>query len=213
LDIEWEHPTVLCPSLTEDPGIEVRVVCEFADVDNIGKTQPQHEVLKMAFESVIDSDETTYRIDSDGGIRSLPSISVNLGNVRFSVKAIVWVAYREDTGELFEYLEEPLQNARISMNKQDRTTTHGNSYYSLLQPYLYGHRSCVDGPYCPPNMYAFSLQAMSRFHTGSANFGALTEVSLKADIQPNTPRCKVKVFALYHNVIEIKNMTAKVLFV
>ena len=38
-----------------------------------------------------------------------------------SVKAIVLVAYRENTGELFQYLEEPLQNARISTNKQDRT--------------------------------------------------------------------------------------------
>lgn len=217
VDIEWEGLGTLCPGLRDDPGLDIRVLCEYADVDTVGQSPPQHQELTLAFESVIDSDQTTYTVDSGGAIQRLPNVSVNLGNVRFSAKAIVWVAYTEGTqnanNTLFEYIDRPLTNARITFNKQDRVSVHGDTYYTLVQPYFYGLRSCAGGSLCPPNMYSFCLKAMSRYHTGTANFGNLQEVSLKGDVRPETPLSKIKVFTLYHNVLRIKNTSAKVMFV
>ena len=211
LDIEWERPDLLCPVLETDPGLDIHVLCDFADVDGTVSSiqQPsQHVTTKLAFESVIDSDATTYAVDSDGALRDKPSINVNLGNARFSVKAIVWVAYAEDSGDLFQYIQQPLDDAYISFNSQERLRPKPSTYFELLQPYLYSN-TCKLGP---PSVYSFCLNMTSRLHTGSVDFGNLSEVSLKATVQPNN-RYKLKVFCMYHNVLEIKNSTAKVLFV
>jgi hypothetical protein len=208
LDIEWEDTAVLTAGYTPtDPGISVTVLADYVELEEPERTK----LLKggtMAFESAIDSDGLSYYIDSDGIVRDLPAVRVNLGNVRFAVKALVWVAYTE-TGPLFTYLAKPLTNAFISFNNQDRITPRPAEYFDIIQQYQHCKRSDPGAP----AVYSFAMDATARMPSGVADFGALAEASLRGTVHPGNPRFKVKVFSMYYNFIEIGGASAKVVFV
>ena len=213
LDIDWETPAKLTRQangttlLTTDPGIKVKVLCDYVELEDPEKTKAVRGTT-LAFESVIDSDATSYYIDSDGFIRDSPAIKVNLGNVRFAVKLLVWVAYSE-SGELFQYLRKPLDKIFVSFNNQDRLFPRPADYFDTIQKYQHCARSQPGAP----AVYSFALNATSRYPTGTADFGALSSAALRGNIVPGNPRFKLKVFSLYYNYLEIKGSTAKLVFV
>ena len=207
LDIEWEDTLVLSQYTPTNPGITVTVLADYVELEEPERTK----LLKggtLAFESAIDSDGLSYSIDSEGVVRDLPNIRVNLGNVRFAVKALVWVAYSE-SGTLFTYLEKPLTNATISFNNQERIVARPAEYFDVIQQYQHCARSDPGAP----AVYSFAFDATSRMASGVADFGALAEVSLKGAVEPGNPRFKLKVFSLYYNFVEIGATSAKVVFV
>lgn len=213
LDIDWEEPDDLTRQsdgetvLTTDPGIKVKVLCDYVELEDPEKTQAVRGTT-LAFESVIDSDATSYYTDSDGDIRDAPTIKVNLGNVRFAVKMLVWVAY-DESGELFKYLRKPLDKIFVSFNNQDRLFPRPAGYFDTIQKYQH----CARSPPGAPAVYSFALNATSRYPTGTADFGALASAALQGNIVPGNPRFKLKVFSVYYNFLEIKGSTAKLVFV
>ena len=207
LDIEWESTDKLSGYTPTDPGIKVNVLADYVELEEPERTK----MLKggtLAFESAIDSDASSYSIDSEGIVRDLPTIRVNLGNVRFAVKALVWVAYSE-SGPLFTYLDKPLTNASISFNNQERIVSRPADYFDVIQQYQHCARSDPGAP----AVYSFAFDATSRMPSGVADFGALAEASLKGTVEPGNPRFKLKVFSLYYNFVEIGETSAKVVFV
>ncbi len=207
LDIEWEVPSVLNAQLTADPGIGVKVMVDYVELDEPERSRMvrPHALL---FESVIDSDALSYFVDSGGDIADAPNIRVNLGNVRFPVKALVWVAYQEN-GPLFTYLQDPLDKVTVTFNGQDRFSARPSEYFQSVQKYQHCARALVG----PPAVYSFALHATSRIPSGSADFGALSQASLQAIAAPGTPRFKLKVFSVYYNILEIGGTTGRVVFV
>jgi hypothetical protein len=207
LDIEWESTDTLSGYTPADPGITVTVLADYAELEEPERTK----LLKggtLAFESAIDSDGLSYSVDSEGVVRDLPALRVNLGNVRFAVKALVWVAY-EESGQLFTYLEKPLRDAYISFNNQERITSRPAEYFDVIQQYQHCARSLPGSP----AVYSFAFDATARLPSGIADFGALAEASLKGTVQPGNPRFKLKVFSMYYNFVEIGETSAKVVFV
>jgi len=193
--------------LSQDPGIQVSVLVEYTELEDPEKSG----MLKggqLAFESVIDSDATNYYIDSDGDIRDVNTVNVNLGNVRFAVKGLVWVAY-DETGPLFTYLQQPLSTAVVTFNKQHRLEPKDSMYYELVQQYQHT-RNCSLGP---PSIYSFALDMSSRLNWGTADFAGLSEASLQASVRPGMPRFKIKVFSVYYNFLDISSFSGRVLYV
>ena len=193
--------------LSRDPGIQVSVLAEYTELEDPEKSRMLGGG-QLAFESVIDSDATNYYIDSDGDIRDVSTVSVNLGNVRYAVKGLVWVAY-EEAGPLFTYLQQPLSTAVVTFNKQRRLEPQDSMYYELVQQYRHT-RNCALGP---PSVYSFALDMSSRLNWGTANFAGLSEASLQASVRPGMPRFKLKVFSLYYNFLDISSFSGKVLYV
>lgn len=212
LDIEWEVPGMLSAHTPTDPGIAVSALVEYVELEDPEKTQFVRGAT-LAFESTIDSDALSYYIDSDGDVRDRTEIKVNLGNVRYAVKMLVWVAYAvtatEQQGELFTYIDDPLDTVNIAFNNQERLNPVPSDYFTVLQKY----QSCIRGRPGPPSVYSFALNATSRFPSGSADFGALAAVALHGHIAPGTPQFKLKVFSVYYNVLQIGSGTASVMFV
>jgi hypothetical protein len=207
LDIEFEDPSVLCAALKDDPGIQVRVLCDLVELEEPEKTR----VIRphtLAFESVIDSDALSYYMDSDGIVRDKTAVKVNLGNVRFAVKMLAWVAYVEN-GALFTYIPRPIDQISVTFNNQDRLVPRPADYFHTIQKYQ--HCAASDG--APPGVYSFALNATSRYPSGTADFGALSAAALQADVVPGAPRFKLKVFSVYYNFLEFGGSSGKVAFV
>ena len=197
VDVDWD--TVLgALGVAADPGIRVAVVCDYVELDAAERAR----VLRphaLAFESVIDADALSYVVDSDGDVRDLPAIKVNLSNARFAVKALVWVAYADPPGaQLFTYLPAAIEGIQVTMNNQDRTVPRPAAYYNTIQKYAH----CARSPPGVPGVYSFALDATSRYPTGTADFGALAAAALLARVVPGNPRFKLKVFAVYYNFLE-----------
>ena len=209
LDVDWELPATLSAHTPTDPGISVRLLADYAELEEPEKTRLLRGTT-LAFESAIDSDALSYYIDSDGVVKDLPALKVNLGNVRFAVKALAWVAYEETGQPLFTYLQRPLRRAFVSFNNQDRFFEREAEYFDTLQKYQHCAR-CVPG--APPSVYSFAFDATSRYPSGVADFGALSQASLQGTISAGVPRFKLKVFSIYYNFLEIGGASAKVVFV
>ena len=184
-------------------------MCDYVELEDPEKTKALRGTT-LAFESVIDSDATSYYTDSDGFIRDSLAIKVNLGNVRFAVKLLVWVAYNESGASgLFQYLSKPLDKIFVTFNNQDRLFPRPAGYFDTIQKYQH----CARSEPGAPAVYSFALNATSRYPTGTADFGALSAATLQGNIVPGNPRFKLKVFSVYYNFLEIKGGTAKLVFV
>lgn len=146
--------------LKQDPGISVTVLTDYIEIEDPEKSNVLKGV-RLAFESVIDSDATNYFIDSEGNVQDTPTVQVNLGNVRYPVKALIWVAYTE-SGPLFTYLQQPVTQAFVTFNKQERFAPRDSGYFELYQQYKHTRR-CSTGP---PSVYSFALDASSRLNWG-----------------------------------------------
>lgn len=206
LDIEWETPDKLSPHFAAGT-VDVKVLVDYVELEEPEKSRVIQGTT-LAFESVIDSDGLNYYIDSDGLVRDTPTIKVNLGNVRFAVKYLVWVAY-EENGQLFTYLQNPLDKTVLTCNNQERFEPRPSNYFSIIQKYQHT-ANARDGPL---GVYSFAFDATSRYPSGVADFGAMSQVGLQADVAPGSPRFKLKVFSVYYNFLEIGGFSGKVVFV
>jgi hypothetical protein len=210
VDIEWERTDALTTglTLTADPGISASLLVDYYDLDTPEKIR-MTQGASLAFESAIDSDALSYSVDSGGEIRDLPTVKVNLGNVRFAVKYLAWVAY-DETGPLFTYLDRPLSSLSLTFNRQERMTPRPSEYYDVVQKYQHCSR-CAGIE--PPGVYSFAYDATSKKPSGTADFGGLSQAYLQGDVAPGNPRFKLKVFSLYYNFIDIRNGTGRLIFV
>jgi hypothetical protein len=209
LDIDWDSPASLSEHVLTDPGIDVRVLVDYIELEEPEKSRILQGTT-LAFESVMDSDAQSYYIDSDGLLRDTPSMKVNLGNVRFAVKMLAWVAYQEEAGTpMFTYLEAPLNSINLTFNNQDRFETRPKEYFETLQKYQHTAHVTLG----PPGVYSFAFDATSRYPSGVADFGALSQVFLHGTVAPGNPRFKLKVFSVYYNFLQIGESSAKVIFV
>jgi len=207
LDIEFETIGVLLPGATTDPGIQIKLLCDYVELGEPEKTRllrPQ----KLLFESAIDSDGLSYYVDSDGTVRDVPSVRVNLGNVRFPVKMLVWVAFEETGQPLFTYIRRPLDRLTVTFNNQERFAQRSGAYFDTVQKYEYTARA--DPGFL--GVYSFAMDATSRYSSGFADFGALSAATLQGNVVPGTPRFKVKVFSVYNNILELGATSGKVVF-
>lgn len=200
LDIEWD-------ALPSGPTPTVNVLVDYIELEDPEKSRLVKGTM-LAFESAIDSDGYNYYLDSDGHVRQTSNIKVNLANVRFAVKALVWIAYEENT-QLFTYLPNPVDNVYVTFNNQDRFFSRPSEYFSVLQKYEHTRRAKPG----TPSIYSFAFDATARQPSGVADFGALSRVDLLATVNPTTKLFKLKVFSLYYNFVEIKHGSARVVFV
>lgn len=201
LDIEWDY-------LPSGPKPTVKVLVDYIELEDPEKSRLVKGTM-LAFESAIDSDGYNYYLDSDGNVRSTTNIKVNLANVRFAVKALVWIAYEEDTNELFTYLTNPIDNVYVTFNNQDRFFARPASYFDTLQKYEHCRRAKPGNP----SVYSFAFDATARQPSGVADFAALSRVDLQATVTLTTTLFKLKVFSVYYNFLEIGNGSARVVFV
>lgn len=200
IDVEWEFLDVL--GATVDPGITARVVVDYVELDE-PERRSYLKPVTLAFDSAIDSDATSYYIDSEGEVNDAAKIRVNLGNVRFPVKMLVFVAYQE--GTLFQYLDGMLDYINVTFDNQDRFFPRPLSYFQNAQRYAHCRRSDASGP---PGVYSFAIDGTSRKNTGAADFGGLKKVYLEANVARRTPRFRLKVFSVYTNFLRVGSGTA-----
>jgi len=210
LDVEFEKLEVLMPTAAVDPGaIRVRVLCDVVEVDE----PEQARLLRpttLAYESVIDSDGLSYRVDSDGDVIDSTTIDVDLSRVTKTVKYLAWVGYEERATSLFTYLPSPLRGADVLFDGSARERYASSpGYFTLYQRYA-RCRGC--SPTDGVGVYSFALDASSRHGTGAADFAQLKKPVLRGFVSRPTPRFKLKVFAAFHNYLDVANGTARVVF-
>ena len=150
------------------------------------------------------------------------SVRANKSNIKLELNfyhpilELIWVIQREDvsvTGpelgnDWFNYSSsltiphgEPMINAKLLFNGMERFDELSSKYFRLLEPYK-KHTSVPDNfIYC----YSFALKPESNQPTGSCNFGKIDNVDLFLTLVNNLPNCKVKVFAINHNILTLSS--------
>ena len=210
VDIEFETMGVLAPDhAAASPSLlELNVLCEIVDVDDDEKRRLLQPTM-LAFESVLDSDALSYRLDSDGDVIDMETVTVDLTRVTKAVKALAWVAYDETASALFQYIPRPLKNAEIVFDGAAREREKLSGYYGLVQKYFYARRCDASETI---GMYSFAMDAASRHATGAADFAALSRVLLRGTVSKLVPRFKLKVFSVYYNYLEVSQGSARLVF-
>jgi hypothetical protein len=207
IDIEWEASGVLSAYTPTDPGITCQLLIDYYDVE-----PPERAVLTrgawLAFQSVMDSDALSYAIDSAGAIVDTPIVRVNLGNVRFAVTYVAWVAY-DETGSPLTYLDRPLDTVVLTFNKQERAARRTADYFALVQKYQH----CATARGGPPGVYSFAYDTSAGLPTGSADFAGLAHAYVEGTVASGTPRFKLKVFVRYYNFLDIRNGSGYLVYV
>jgi hypothetical protein len=135
-------------------------------------------------------------------------------NLSHPVKYLVWAVQPEQNlyaNRLLDFTDSgantilsyngnnPVADAKILFNSQERVTSRPISYYSILQPYYYFDR-------CPSagiNVYSFALQPLAHQPSGSANMSRLESVTISQNLASNNGPWRVHVWAVNMNVLRI----------
>ena len=107
---------------------------------------------------------------------------------------------------VFDSGENPIVNAKIQLNGQDRFMTREGLYFNTVQP-LYRHNNC---PAVGINVYSFALNPENFQPSGSCNFTRIDIATLQFELTANsvsngesTDNVKLRVYGVNYNVLRI----------
>lgn len=160
----------------------------------------------LLIETEQDAEALTYKeMLSTGGDARVPldSVKVDLSEVNYPVKYLVWVIYASDaqkTKTYFTYLDE-VKNSVLLLDGNDRFSSQNAGYFQLVQKYNYATRTTGrDGVY----MYNFGLDASSWQPCGHLTFGEVSLPMLHVDLVEKRPDRVVKVFIVGYKFLDVR---------
>ncbi len=136
-------------------------------------------------------------------------------NFNHPCKEIVWVIQYDDnvdsganrwsdytdsalTTQDFYVGGDPLVDAKLQLNGQDRFSTRKARYFNIVQPYQHHTRCPAPGIYC----YAFGLNPENFQPSGSVNFSRIDSAVLQLTAAAATAS-KLRVYAVNNNILKI----------
>lgn len=171
----------------------------------------RHQLLrsKMAwtFDTQVDMESKTYKesVSVDGIIDRvyLPSVKVDLSEVNYPVRGLVWVVYEElfGPGTYFQYMPAAMESCQLFCNNQELTLKMPAKHFALATAYTAGGKvSCrTDGIH----LHTFSLDLTSPHSNGSLGFNKAKQPYLEATLSSAVigTQSVVKVFALVRRAL------------
>ena len=99
--------------------------------------------------------------------------------------------------------ENPVVTAKLQLNGQDRFSEREGSYFDVVQPYFAHTRAPDTGI----NVYSFALRPEEHQPSGTCNFSRIDNATLQLVLSnaavEGTKTAKVRVYAVYYNVLRI----------
>ena len=108
--------------------------------------------------------------------------------------------------------ENPCVTAKLQLNGQDRFSEREGSYFDVVQPFQHHTRAPDTGI----NVYSFALRPEEHQPSGTCNFSridnAVLQLVLSAPTVSGTATAKVRVYAVYYNVLRVMSGMAGVAY-
>ena len=105
--------------------------------------------------------------------------------------------------KVFDKGENPVVNAKLTLNGHDRFAERVGRYFNLVQPYQHHENVPATGI----NVYSFALKPEDHQPSGTCNFSRIDNATLNLTLSANSVKgrrsCKVRVYAVNYNVLRI----------
>ena len=180
-------------------------------------TEERHVFLRSVnhymYETVLDQEAKTYRenVSTDGSIQrvNIPIVKIDLSEINFPVRYLVWVAYNDDfSGQFFVYhdwidsTKFVLQNTEIISNPND--------YFQTVTRYRAGANVCVDHN-DGIGMLSFALRPGLPDISGSIGFDKTKLPYLEMHLNEASHGVSgvVKVFAICRRILQLEKGSIK----
>ena len=100
----------------------------------------------------------------------------------------------------------PIKNAQIKLNGNDRFSKREGKYFNVVQPYQH-HTNC---PAVGINVYSFSITPEEHQPSGTCNFSRIDNASLEIELSTNTlnnvynsASAQIRIYAIHYNILRI----------
>ena len=94
---------------------------------------------------------------------------------------------------------DPLGDAKLQLNGQDRFSVRNAAYFNLVQPYQHFTRVPNTGIY----VYSFALNPESHQPSGTVNMSRIDNATLLLDLTTTTNPVQLRVYAVNYNVFRV----------
>jgi hypothetical protein len=112
-----------------------------------------------------------------------------------------WSDYTDSatTTDAFYIGNDPLADAKLQLNGQDRFSVRDAPYFNVVQPYQHFTRCPATGIY----VYSFALNPEQHQPSGSVNMSRIDNATLLLDLTTGTASGQLRVYAVNYNVLRI----------
>jgi hypothetical protein len=169
--------------------VEVKCVCQ-AD-QNVGGGEVHAklaELIGIASNSakvnevlnnmiVVRNDLTMEDLSKTASELVSPSSGNGLNSVLVSMSTVSVVSYF-NYGNFVDGTDNPVYNAKLQLNGQDRFQNRDGHYFNYVQPFQHFSNTPSDGV----NVYSFALKAEDHQPTGTCNFSRIDNATLQVDV-------------------------------
>jgi Major capsid protein N-terminus len=206
----------------EFPGrpeeLDVRCLFEVAFLDSPERFGMRRARALVHCDAAVDMEAATYKevVDADGRVSrvGLASARIDLSELNFPVRALVWVVYDAAFQNMFEYYTDALDTCRVFANNQEIVRPQPGSYFQLLTKHARGRVAPArDGVHFLP----FCLDLGNLQPSGSLAFDKakqpFLDVALADAFRTAAPKAMVKVFAVVRRLLVVYHGAAAFLTV
>ena len=179
--------------------LDVRALVEYVFLDPSEKERILRRPTTIMFEDVQDMESRSYTESnsSDGAFRiPLDRVDVDLAELNVPVKALIWVSYLTNYGQLFEYTDD-ISSATLLLSGRERIEIRESDYFKSVDPYLHNFKM----PGGNVHLYSLCLDVGGLQPSGHLSFDQVHAPLLRVFLKEKRSDLTVKVFALCYKIL------------
>lgn len=190
------------------------VLIQYVFLDSAEKERLINRPQTLLIETVKDMEGYSYKefISETGGDVRVPTdtVTINLSEVNFPVKTIVWTAYsmNDVNNRIFFQYMDIIQSASLKFDGIERTLDEKASYYEGVQTFYHATRCVPDNVF----MYSFAIDASAFQPSGHCTFGEIARPTLNITLKEKRSDVVVKVFILGYRFLEFDKGRVRIRF-
>ena len=189
-------------------------------------TSVLYKCKKDDIESCVRCDEATVPAEDEIIVRKSGPHDISMVDIKFNhpVKELIWIIQNSDIlnvgggNDWFNFSsspfgvgvqEDPMMNAKLIINGEDRMSSRDAGYYRLVQPYQ-RHTSVPVNNYI--YVYSFGFHPEKFQPSGTMNFSRIDSSILEVEVIEGITRPVLQMFATNYNVLRIMGGMAGVVY-
>ena len=192
---------------TQPPaGLTTYALTDYVFLEPAEKERMINRPHTLLIETEQDAEEVTYKefLSMDGGDARVPvdSVKIDLSEVNYPVKYVVWVVYDNSALQsktYFTYVD-GIRESTLLLDGVERFSSQDAGYFQLVEQFTKGRRVAGGDNV---HMYSFALDASSWQPCGHLTFGEVGKPVLHVTLKEKRPDRIVKAFIVGSKFLDI----------
>lgn len=189
--------------------LDVIALSQFIFLDDFERERLINRQRDILIEIEQDVEALSYVLTGDAKT-PLDTVSLDLSEVDFPVKALVWVAYDStalSTKRYFQYADS-IESSVLILDGNERYNISDDGTTNLVETYYRGKNCVKDNVH----VYSFSLDYSSWQPAGQLSFSEIRMPVLKVKLKQKNPNLIIKCFILGYRFLRFDKGRVQVLF-